>query len=88
MTIPDLGLDAAVSAAVAKAIRSAAPQDASESDRLANAIPDAVRRTGLSRSTLYRLMDSGQLGYVKVGSRRLIPEDALVALLAGHRPTT
>jgi excisionase family DNA binding protein len=53
-------------------------------DRLANDLPTAVRRTGLSRTTLYRLMDSGELRFVKIGARRLIPEDALRDLLAGR----
>lgn len=48
---------------------------------LMSTIPEAGRRTGLSRSTLYRLMDRGELGYAKVGTRRLIPEAALRALV-------
>lgn len=52
---------------------------------LACSINEAARRTGLSRSTLYRLMDSGQLDHVKIGGRRLIPEDALHALIDTHR---
>ena len=31
---------------------------------------------GLSRTTAYELMGSGQLEFVKVGARRLIPEEA------------
>lgn len=54
-------------------------------DTLMSSIPDAMRRTGLSRSTLYRLMDAGQLAYVKVGARRLLPEDSLVNLVDRHR---
>lgn len=57
------------------------PDDA---DRLANDLPTAARRTGLSRTTLYRLMDAGELRFVKIGARRLIPEDALRDLLAGR----
>lgn len=45
-------------------------------------LPEAGRLTGLGRSTLYRQMDTGQLGYVKVGARRLIPRTALLAWLA------
>lgn len=80
------GLDAAITAAVRSAIADATPAPAPEdTDRLASSVNDTVRRTGLSRTTLYRLMDSGELGYVKIGSRRLIPEAALVALLQGHQ---
>lgn len=37
---------------------------------------------GVSRQTVYRLMRSGQLGYVMVGSRRRVPRQGLDALLA------
>jgi excisionase family DNA binding protein len=57
---------------------------AADLDRLANDLTTAARRTGLSRTTLYRLMDSGELRFVKIGARRLIPEDALRDLLAGR----
>jgi excisionase family DNA binding protein len=43
-----------------------------------NSIQDVVKRTGLSRSKLYTEMSAGRLRSVKVGSRRLIPESALV----------
>lgn len=56
-----------------------------DTDTLMSSIPTAIRRTGLSRSTLYRLMDSGELPYIKVGTRRLIAEDALVGLVDSHR---
>ena len=35
------------------------------------------------RSTLYKLMSAGTLRSVKVGGRRLIPIEALEALIAG-----
>jgi len=44
-------------------------------------IPMATVETGLSRSTLYRLMGDGQLAYLKVRGRRLIPRTALAELL-------
>jgi excisionase family DNA binding protein len=43
-----------------------------------NSIQDVALRTGLSRSKLYTEMAAGRLRSVKVGSRRLIPESALV----------
>jgi excisionase family DNA binding protein len=39
--------------------------------------------SGLSRSTLYELIKNGRLRAVKVAGRRLIPRDALEALLLG-----
>ena len=35
---------------------------------------------GLSRATLYALMDRGELAYCKIGGARRIPRKALVAL--------
>lgn len=44
-------------------------------------VNDAVHAFGLSRSTLYAYMKKGALRTVKVGGRRLIPADALMALV-------
>lgn len=41
-------------------------------------VKDVVATTNLSRSTIYVQMKSGRLRSVKVGSRRLIPESALI----------
>jgi excisionase family DNA binding protein len=46
-----------------------------------NSVARVQTRTDLSRSTLYREMNAGRLGYVKVGQRRLIPEQALLAYI-------
>jgi excisionase family DNA binding protein len=46
-------------------------------------LKDVTTRYGLSRSTLYKLMGEGNLRSVKVGGRRLIPRDAIEALIAG-----
>jgi excisionase family DNA binding protein len=35
-------------------------------------VPEAVRLSGLSRSTLYKEMQEGRLGAIKMGRRRLI----------------
>lgn len=49
-------------------------------------IPTAQERLGgLSRTTIYRLMDSGELDYVKIGARRLIPESAIAEFIARRR---
>ena len=44
-----------------------------------------VVATGLcSRQTLWRLMKSGELGYVKIGTRVLIPRDELLGFVRNH----
>jgi excisionase family DNA binding protein len=45
-------------------------------------IAKAVEFSGLSRSELYKLMQNGELMFVKHGKRRLIPRNALRAILA------
>jgi excisionase family DNA binding protein len=51
---------------------------------LAYGIEDAVKASGLSRSTLYDLIGEGKLRSVKVAGRRLIPAEALRQLLQGE----
>lgn len=48
---------------------------------IAVGIDDAKRLTGLSRPTIYRLIDRGQLTARKVGSRRLITVQSIKALV-------
>ncbi|KRD05716.1 hypothetical protein ASE48_16205 [Mycobacterium sp. Root265] len=43
-----------------------------------NSIKDVIARTRLSRSTIYLEIERGHLRSVKVGSRRLITEAALI----------
>ena len=50
-------------------------------ERLALRINDAVQVSGLSRSTLYKLLTAGNLRAVKIGGRRLILRKDLEALL-------
>ena len=45
-------------------------------------VVDAMRFTGLSRTTIYALMETGQLAYAKIGRARRIPRRALVELAA------
>lgn len=47
----------------------------------AYSVGEAAKLVSLGRSTLYDLMKAGTLKYVKVGSRRLIPAEALRALV-------
>ncbi|MEI6096567.1 MAG: helix-turn-helix domain-containing protein [Gammaproteobacteria bacterium] len=42
---------------------------------------EAAEALGVSRSTVYRMISSGQLLVVKVGRRTLVAKSALVALL-------
>jgi len=49
---------------------------------LAFTIPGAVAYSGLSRSGLYRLIQSGQLASVRVGGRRMIQRAAIEAFFA------
>ena len=44
-------------------------------------VADAVRYAGISRTALYAAMGDGEIPYVKVGSRRLVPKQALEAFL-------
>ena len=49
--------------------------------RLVYSIKEAAHACGLSRATLYRLIAAGKLRTVKVGARRLVPVEAIDALL-------
>ena len=48
---------------------------------LAYRVNDAARVSGLSRSTINKLISAGKLPSIMVAGRRLIPTDALRALL-------
>ncbi len=50
---------------------------------MAYRVDDASIVSGLSRSTIYELMAAQKLRTIKIGGRRLIPRDALEALLQG-----
>ena len=39
---------------------------------------------GVSRGTMFGLLASGKLGYVRIGRRRLIPTDAIEAFIAAN----
>jgi excisionase family DNA binding protein len=51
--------------------------------RRAYQINEAADAYRLSRSTLYKLIAAGALRSVKVGGRRLIPVEAMEALIMG-----
>lgn len=45
-------------------------------------VNEAIQFSRLSRAELYRLMERGELAFVKFGKRRMIPKNALRDLLA------
>lgn len=53
-------------------------------DPLLHRIPDACRRIGVSRTTLYELIKAGEVRPVKIGSRCLIPEKDLQRVVASR----
>ncbi len=48
-------------------------------------IPDAVRMTGIGRSKLYELIQSGDIAIVKIGASTLIPIESLRELIDRNR---
>lgn len=52
-------------------------------DRRALRVNEAAALYGISRSTIYVLMARGTLRTVKIAGRRLVPRDAIEALIAG-----
>lgn len=50
-------------------------------DPLLHRIPDACRRLGVSRTTLYELIKAGEVHPVKIGARSLIPEKDLQQII-------
>jgi excisionase family DNA binding protein len=62
-------------------------QEAREQERRrAYSVRETARTTNLSYATIYRLIGKGRLKTVKVGGRRLVPVEAIDALLAGGAP--
>ena len=53
--------------------------------KLAYNVQEATKASGISRSTLYELMKSGELDYSQVRGRRLIPGTSLTQLIERHR---
>jgi excisionase family DNA binding protein len=52
-------------------------------ERRALSIKETAEACGLSRATLYPLLNEGKLTTIKVGGRRLVPVGAIDALLNG-----
>lgn len=58
-------------------------QPAAPNDKRAYAVEEAAELIGISRSMLYLLINNGSLRTVKLRGRRLVPRDAIEALIAG-----
>jgi excisionase family DNA binding protein len=56
---------------------------ASSLERKALSVAETARAVGISRATIYRLIEKKRLATLKIGSRRLIPVAAIDALLSG-----
>jgi excisionase family DNA binding protein len=56
------------------------PRNAPEPRQLGK-VEDAQRILALSRAAVYKLMDNGELEWVKIGRSRRIPLDAIQALI-------
>jgi excisionase family DNA binding protein len=50
-------------------------------------IPEAAHQVGLSRASLYRAVNRGDLALVKIGGRTLVHPDDLQALVSANRFT-
>jgi hypothetical protein len=56
-----------------------------ETDIITATIPEFRRLSGISRSRIYELLDSGDIQSVYIGARRLIVIDSYRKLIAHHR---
>lgn len=54
-------------------------------EKVGYSIEEAAQSLGVGRTTVYELMNRGDLESVKVGRRRIIPADAVGAFLAARR---
>ncbi len=57
-------------------------------DAIAHTIADAVKVSGIGRTTLYELIGAGKIEARKAGNRTLIPADLLRAYIASLPPAT
>lgn len=48
-------------------------------------VTEAAALLGIGRTSLYDQMRTGRIRYVSIGSRRLIPSDAVAELIASSR---
>jgi excisionase family DNA binding protein len=55
----------------------------SQMEKLLYGVPEAAELTGIGRSKLYEELAAGRIRSVKIGSRRLIPKEALTEFVEG-----
>lgn len=48
-------------------------------------VPEVAQMLGISRAMVYKLMDTGRLSYVKLGSARRVEVEAVRRLIDGNR---
>lgn len=58
------------------------PTKSDSTNRAAYTIPEAAEQLTISRASLYRLIDRGEIRRVKIGQRSVIPADEINRLLA------
>ena len=58
------------------------PNNIQVPERRALSVMETARAVGLSRATIYRLIEQKRLATLKIGSRRLVPVGEIDALLA------
>jgi excisionase family DNA binding protein len=57
------------------------PDNTNVPERRALSVVEAAQAVGISRATVYRLVQQRRLATVKIGSRRLVPVSAIDSLL-------
>ena len=62
----------------------AKPTPHTDNNPIAYGVKPAARKSGLSDSTIWKFIAEGKLRSIKVGGRRLILHEDLVALLRGE----
>lgn len=72
--------------------RSAAPEQVVNvnvvpDERMLLTVVEAARRLGIGRSSLYRLLDGGQIRSIHVGRSHRIPVDALIEFVSDRQAT-
>lgn len=59
-------------------------RDTQQLPKIAYSIEEACRVSSLGRTTIYKHIASGRLRSVQIGGRRVIPAEALHALISGE----
>lgn len=57
-------------------------------DKIGYSVDEAVQASGIGRTSLYELLQAGEIDSIKVGRRRIIPADALQEFFDRRRGTT